>query len=122
MDFSFTEEHRELTGLTRSILDALTPDRLRAAESGPDRFDPELWATLRRSGILDDFGLIDQCGVLVELGRAVAPVPYLFSVVVAGSALTQFTGTSTDAVCTAALSDDSVHVENDRLTGSKSCV
>ena len=122
MDFSFTEEHRELTGLTRTILASLTPERLRAVESGPDRYDPELWATLRRSGILDDYGLIDQCGVLVEMGRAVAPVPYLFSVVVAGSALTRFADGPTDALCTAALSDDEVHVENGRLTGSKSCV
>jgi alkylation response protein AidB-like acyl-CoA dehydrogenase len=121
MDFSVTEEHRELAGLTRSILAPVTQDRLRAAESGPDRFDPELWETLRKSGILDDFGLLDQCGVLVELGRAVAPVPYLFSVVVAGSALARF-GTATDALCTAALSDDEVRAENGRLSGHKSCV
>ncbi|TCO46687.1 acyl-CoA dehydrogenase family protein [Actinocrispum wychmicini] len=121
MDFSVTEEQRELAGLTRSIMGSLTPERLRAAESGPDRFDPRLWETLRTSGILDDFGLLEQCSVLVELGRAVAPVPYLFSVVVAGSALARF-GTPTDALCTAALSDDEVRVEDGRLSGSKSCV
>lgn len=121
MDFSFSEEQRELAGLTRSIMGSLTPERLRTAESGADRFDPQLWGTLRTSGILDDFGLLEQCSVLIELGRAVAPVPYLFSVVVAGSTLARF-GTPTDLLCTTALSDDEVRVEDGQLSGSKSCV
>jgi alkylation response protein AidB-like acyl-CoA dehydrogenase len=124
MDFSFTEAQHELAGLTRSILTSVTPERLRAAESGPDRFDPALWETLGQAGVLsvDDFGLLEQCSVLVELGREVAAVPYLFSVVVAGSALARF-GSPVDGLCTAALSDDEVVVaENGRLTGSKSGV
>jgi alkylation response protein AidB-like acyl-CoA dehydrogenase len=121
MDFSFSEEQTELAALTRTILADVSEDRLRAAESGADRFDFELWETLRRSGILDDYGLLEQCSVLVELGRAVAPVPYLFSVVVAGSA-----SGNTDVLSTAALSDDEVIAERDGstwlLSGSKSCV
>jgi 3-oxocholest-4-en-26-oyl-CoA dehydrogenase beta subunit len=121
MDFSFSEAQTELAALTRTILADVSEDRLRAAESGTDRFDPELWETLRRSGILDGYGLLEQCSVLVELGRAVAAVPYLFSVVVAGSALGR-----TDVLCTAALSDDEVLAERDGagwlLSGSKSCV
>jgi acyl-CoA dehydrogenase len=36
------------------------------------------------------FGLLEQCAVLVELGRAVAPVPYLASIVMAASAIAKF--------------------------------
>ncbi|GAA1021423.1 acyl-CoA dehydrogenase family protein [Amycolatopsis albidoflavus] len=53
---------------------------------------------MARSGVLDaalpstvgggGFGLLEQCSVLIEIGRAVAPVPYLSSVVQAGSVLT----------------------------------
>ncbi|ONI70756.1 acyl-CoA dehydrogenase [Actinosynnema sp. ALI-1.44] len=128
MDFSFSEAQVELGKLTRSIMAALTDERLRAAESGADRFDPELWDSLAQAGILSvtDFGLLEQCSVLVELGRAVAPVPYLASVV-AASALERFgTADNANAIHTAALSEDEVYAEPAadgwRLTGSKSCV
>lgn len=129
MDFSFTEAQQELAGLTRSILADVPEDRRRAAEAGPDRFDPALWTALDSAGILSvtDFGLLEQCSVLVELGRAVAPVPYLPSVVVAASALAKFgTPESPSLVRTAALADDEAYAERSeggwRLTGSKSCV
>nr|WP_042186197.1 acyl-CoA dehydrogenase family protein [Kibdelosporangium sp. MJ126-NF4]CEL17140.1 Butyryl-CoA dehydrogenase [Kibdelosporangium sp. MJ126-NF4]CTQ91631.1 Butyryl-CoA dehydrogenase (EC 1.3.99.2) [Kibdelosporangium sp. MJ126-NF4] len=128
MDFSFSEAQVELGKLTRSIMAALTDERLRAAESGTDRFDPELWDALTRAGILSvtDFGLLEHCSVLVELGRAVAPVPYLTSVV-AASALARFGSLDEpDAIHTAALSDDEVYAEpvdsGWRLSGTKSCV
>ncbi|MEV4316614.1 acyl-CoA dehydrogenase [Actinocrispum sp. NPDC049592] len=117
MDFSFSEAQLALTELTRTILADVPEDRLRAAEAQEDRFDPQLWETLKSSGIVDDLGLLEQCSVLVELGRAVAAVPYLFSVVVAGR---------TDVLATAALSEDEVVAEPDGdgwlLSGTKSCV
>jgi alkylation response protein AidB-like acyl-CoA dehydrogenase len=128
MDFSFSEAQGELAGLTRSIMAGLTDDRLRAAESGEDRFDPQLWHSLVQSGVLSvtDFGLLEHCTVLIELGRAVAPVPYL-PTVVAASALARFGSLdSPDLVYTAALSDDEVLAERSgsgwRLNGTKSCV
>lgn len=100
MDFSQPEEHGELAALTRKILEALTPQRLREAEAGPDRFDPVLWAGLGSAGVLtaslpaaldgDGLGLLAQCSVLIELGRAVAPVPYLPSIVLGAGALARF--------------------------------
>jgi acyl-CoA dehydrogenase len=36
------------------------------------------------------FGVLEQCTVLVELGRAVAPVPYLPSIVLGAAALAEF--------------------------------
>lgn len=101
MDFSLTEAQQDLAALTRRIAsDRLSPQRLREMEAGPDRFDAELWADLGRAGVLGaalpesaggaGFDLLEQCAVLVELGRAVAPVPYLASVVMSAGAVARF--------------------------------
>jgi alkylation response protein AidB-like acyl-CoA dehydrogenase len=101
VNFTQNESQRELAALSRRILtDRLTPERLAAAEAGGDRFDPALWAELAGTGILAaglpesvggaGLGLLEQCSVLTELGRAVAPVPYLASIVLGASALAAF--------------------------------
>jgi 3-oxocholest-4-en-26-oyl-CoA dehydrogenase beta subunit len=101
MDFLLNEKQRELAALTRLILaDQATPQRQREVEAGGDRFDPVLWADLARAGILAaalpealggaGLGLLEQCSVLEEIGRAVAPVPYLASIVLAAGAIAQF--------------------------------
>jgi acyl-CoA dehydrogenase len=100
MDFTLNEAERELADLTRKILTGrLTPERMRAVEAG-DGFDRALWADLAGAGILSaalpepldgaGLGLLAQCCVLAELGRAVAPVPYLASIVLGASALARF--------------------------------
>lgn len=77
MDFTLTEAQRELAALTRKILDS---------SDAP-------WADLVKAGVVpehpDEFGVLEQCAVLVELGRAVSPVPYL-PTMVASSALAEF--------------------------------
>lgn len=101
MDFSTTEGQRDLAGLTREILDQeVTPARLTEVEAGADRFDRALWAKLAEAGVLaaalpsnvggSDLGVLEQCSVLTELGRAVAPVPYWASIAVTASAIAQF--------------------------------
>jgi acyl-CoA dehydrogenase len=101
MDFSLTEAQQDLTALTRHILtDQVTAVRLREVEDGPDRFDRTLWTDLAEAGVLGaalpeavgggGFDLLEQCSVLVEIGRAVAPVPFLPSIVVAASAVARF--------------------------------
>ena len=100
MDFNQDEADRELAGLARKILtDRLTAERLRSAEAG-DGFDPALWADLAGAGILSaalpeslggaGLGLLAQCSVLTELGRAVAPIPYLPSIMLGAGALARF--------------------------------
>src|SRR5215472_14654141 len=90
MDFIQNEADSELASLSRKILtDQLTPDRLRAAEA--DGIDRRLWADLAAAGVLSaalpeslggsGLGLLAHCAVLAELGREVAPVPYLPSIV-----------------------------------------
>ncbi|MBN6041572.1 acyl-CoA dehydrogenase family protein [Amycolatopsis sp. 195334CR] len=99
MDFSLTEAQRDLGGLTRRILAGkLDPKSWEPHGSGG--FDRALWTELARAGILDaalpsaagggGFGLLEQCSVLIELGRMVAPVPYLPSITMAASALAEF--------------------------------
>jgi alkylation response protein AidB-like acyl-CoA dehydrogenase len=101
MDFEHSEAHRELSALTRQIVeDRVTVDRLRAVEKTGSRFDPELWTTLADAGVFaaalpaeaggGGYGLLEQCGVLVELGRGLAPAPYLTTIAVGASALARF--------------------------------
>jgi len=101
MDFALSEAHRELSALTRGILtDRVTTERLREIEAKDEPFDRALWTELATAGVLvaalppqaggDGYGLLEQCGVLIEIGRAVAPVPYLSSIVTAASALARF--------------------------------
>jgi acyl-CoA dehydrogenase len=101
VDFSFSEELLDLAGLTRAIVaDHATPARLAEVEATGDRFDRALWTDLATAGVLsaalpesvggNGLGLLEQCAVLVELGRTVAPVPYLCSIVQSGSAIAEF--------------------------------
>jgi 3-oxocholest-4-en-26-oyl-CoA dehydrogenase beta subunit len=101
MDFALTQAQADLGELTRSILtDRVTSERLRALDSAEVRFDEPLWAELGKAGVLSaalpepadgaGLGLLEQCSVLIEIGRAVAPVPYLASIVLGASALARF--------------------------------
>jgi len=101
MNFTQNESQRELAALSRRILTGrLTPERLAEAEAGGDRFDAALWADLAGAGILAaglpeslggaGLGLLEQCSVLIEIGRTVAPAPYLASIVLGASAVARF--------------------------------
>ena len=123
MDFTPSEAGVELAALTREIL---------AGETDP-------WPELAKAGVLaaalpesaggGGFGLPEQCAVLVELGRAVAQVPYLESIVlaapVAGDAWAAPAGRG-ETILTAALADEPVRAEPTahgwRLSGSRTAV
>jgi 3-oxocholest-4-en-26-oyl-CoA dehydrogenase beta subunit len=101
MDFSLNESQRELAALCRRIVaDKATPQRQAEVEASGDRFDPVLWGDLAGAGILAaalpesldgaGLGLLEHCSVLEELGRAVAPVPYLASIVLGAGAIAAF--------------------------------
>jgi alkylation response protein AidB-like acyl-CoA dehydrogenase len=74
VDFELSETQRDLAAMVR---------------------EHPRWTDLAASGVLaaampesvggNGFGLLEQCGVLVELGRAVSPSPYLPSIVQAAS-------------------------------------
>lgn len=101
MDFTESETQTELATLAKKIFtERITPARLAEIESGDDAFDGALWVNLADAGVLAaalpeslggaGLGLLEQCSVLVEAGRAVAPVPYLASIVLAAGAITKF--------------------------------
>src|SRR6266487_6966594 len=101
VDFSVTQAQDELSALSRRILaDKVTPGRLAEIEQAGDGFDAELWAALAGSDILAaalpeaaggaGYGLAEQCTILIELGRALAPVPYLPSIVLGAGAIAEF--------------------------------
>ena len=87
MDFSLSEAQTELAGLARKILtERDTPERQ--------------WADLASAGVLAaglpeslggaGLGLLEQCSVLAEVGRAVSQVPYLSSIVLGAGAIASF--------------------------------
>ena len=101
MDFTFSDEQIMVRDLARGILEKeVTPERLKKAEAEPDWFDSMLWATLAEAGLLGlavpadlggmGFGFQELCALLHEIGRAVAPLPVLPSLVFGGLAIAAF--------------------------------
>jgi 3-oxocholest-4-en-26-oyl-CoA dehydrogenase beta subunit len=101
MDFTTTEAATDLGGLARTITDSVcTPEHQRALDKLDERFDRDLWAKLIDADILSTaapealggggFGVLEETAVLVALGRQIAAVPYLESVVLAADALARF--------------------------------
>ena len=84
MDFTFSEAQDELAGLAGKILaerDAPWPDLAAAGVLAAGL--PE---ALGGAGL----GLLEQCSVLAEIGRAVSDVPYLASIVLGAGAIAEF--------------------------------
>ncbi len=92
MDFQLDDDQKALSELAARILaDRATPAAVSAVEQaaagGGDGVDHALWADLAAAGLLAaplaeesggaGMGLIGACAVLEEVGRRVAPVPYL---------------------------------------------
>ena len=101
MDFTFSDEQIMVRDLARGILaKEVTPERLKKSEASAEWFDPALSATFAGAGLLGlavpadlggmGFGFEELCTLLHEVGRAVAPVPVLPSLVLAGLAITAF--------------------------------
>jgi 3-oxocholest-4-en-26-oyl-CoA dehydrogenase beta subunit len=98
MDFLLNADALELAVLTRSIL---AGGRSSSAPGEPAaEFDAGRWADLAKAGVLsaslpESLGgagtdLLAQCAVLTEIGRAVAPLPYLDAIVLGAGAVARF--------------------------------
>lgn len=97
MDLELDENQRSIADLALQILrESLTRERLRAIEASDDHVARDEWQKLATAGLLGvplpedagggGFGLVEACLVLEQVGRTVAPLPYLQTVV--GSAMT----------------------------------
>jgi alkylation response protein AidB-like acyl-CoA dehydrogenase len=101
MDFKTPEAFDDLGGLARTITESVcTPEHQRELDGLEQRFDRDLWGKLIEADILSTaapeslggggFGVLEQVAVLVALGRQLAAVPYLESVVLGAGALAEF--------------------------------
>jgi 3-oxocholest-4-en-26-oyl-CoA dehydrogenase beta subunit len=101
MDFSMTEAADDLGGLARTITESVcTPEHQRELDGLEQRFDRDLWSKLIEADVLSaatpeslgggGFGVLEQVAVLVALGRQLAAVPYLESVVLGAGTLAKF--------------------------------
>ena len=97
MDLELDENQRSIADLALQILrESLTRERLRAIEASDDHVARDEWQKLATAGLLGvplpedvgggGFGLVEACLVLEQVGRTVAPLPYLQAIV--GSAMT----------------------------------
>jgi alkylation response protein AidB-like acyl-CoA dehydrogenase len=101
MDFTLTDEQEAIRDLAARILtEQLPPERLRALEQTDAWFADDVWQELARAELLGiclpeadgggGFGLLEACLIAEQVGRTVAPVPYLSAVVGAAMPLAQF--------------------------------
>lgn len=92
MDFAFTEDQEVLRGVARQLLEAeVTQERLQELEAGGEWFDDRTWQLLAEADLLglttptafggSGLGLIETCILLEQIGRMVAPLPALSTLV-----------------------------------------
>ncbi|MFK7733922.1 MAG: acyl-CoA dehydrogenase family protein [Pseudomonadales bacterium] len=93
MNFELTEDQREVQALARKIIeDYCSNEQLRAFDKG-ERFDEALWQELAKAGLLGiaieeqyggmGFDFETLCLLVEEVGRCVAPLPVVSSLVLA---------------------------------------
>jgi alkylation response protein AidB-like acyl-CoA dehydrogenase len=101
MDFALTQEQEALRELAHQILaDHVTQERLRIVESGGEWFDREAWGALAQAKLIGvalaeehgggGLGLFEAALVLEQIGRHVAPLPYLATVVMGAMPVERF--------------------------------
>lgn len=92
MDFALNEAQEALVEATRQILESrMTMDLLKEIDATEDWFDRTTWAELAKADVLGvtvpeahgglGYGILDACLLLQQVGRTVAPVPFLHTVV-----------------------------------------
>ncbi|MBV8949578.1 MAG: acyl-CoA/acyl-ACP dehydrogenase [Actinobacteria bacterium] len=101
MDFSFSEEQEAVRDLAKQILEGqVTHERLKELEAGDERFDRKVWQELANAGLLG-IALPESVGgagqsflaaalLLEQVGRTVAPVPVLATVVMGAMPIAEF--------------------------------
>ena len=98
MDFSLTDEQRELRELVARVFDDhVEEDLLQRVADSKVQYDQALWSKLSDLGILSvcipeeyggsGMGLPEACLVLEEQGRTLAPLPLLTSLIYGAAGL-----------------------------------
>lgn len=100
MNFELTEDQRDVQALARKIIeDYCSNEQLREYDQG-ERFDEALWQELAKAGLLGiaieeqyggmGFGFETLCLLVEEVGRCVAPLPVVPSLVLAALTVQRF--------------------------------
>jgi 3-oxocholest-4-en-26-oyl-CoA dehydrogenase beta subunit len=101
MDFTLTDDQQAITDLAHRILsEQLPPERLRELEQTDTWFADAVWSELGKADLLGialpeadgggGYGILEACLIAEQVGRTVAPVPYLSSIVGSALPLAQF--------------------------------
>jgi len=102
MNFSYTEQQQAIFDLASQILvEGTSQERLREVERGEGpRFDAELWAKLRESGLIGlaipesydggGLGFLELAGMMEHIGRTTAPIPFFETAVLGSLAIAEF--------------------------------
>jgi 3-oxocholest-4-en-26-oyl-CoA dehydrogenase beta subunit len=117
MDFAVTEAQQELQGLARQILDdRMSLAHLKARDFSDEWYDRETWSEFAKANLLGvalpethgglGFGFLDLCFVLREIGRKVAPLPALPTLVAGALPIARFGTESQQAVLAKVVSGD----------------
>jgi alkylation response protein AidB-like acyl-CoA dehydrogenase len=80
MDFELTSDQLALRDAARDLLDrAAAPERVRKVVDDGGGYDSELWSAMVEQGWTDPeyVGVVEAAVLLEEVGRHVAPAPYL---------------------------------------------
>jgi alkylation response protein AidB-like acyl-CoA dehydrogenase len=101
MDFTFTDEQQAIIDLSHRILSEQLPtERLRELETDTGWFADDVWAALAKADLLGialpesvgggGYGLLEACLIAEQVGRSVAPVPYLSCIIGGALPLAEF--------------------------------
>jgi alkylation response protein AidB-like acyl-CoA dehydrogenase len=101
MDFTYSDEQQAIADLSYRILSEQLPTEvLRDLERSGEWFADDVWLALAKADLLGialpeadgggGYGLIEACVIAQQIGRTVAPVPYLATIVAAAMPLAHF--------------------------------
>jgi alkylation response protein AidB-like acyl-CoA dehydrogenase len=101
MDFDLSDEQAAISDLAAQILtDRLGGERLTELDGDPDWFARDVWGELARADLLGislpeadgggGYGIFEACLVLEQIGRTVAPLPYLATIVLGALPVAEF--------------------------------
>jgi acyl-CoA dehydrogenase len=117
VDFALSEEQQELAGLAARILeDRMGLQHLKARDRSDDWYDLDTWREFAKANLLGvalpetagglGLGFVDLCMVLREVGRNVAPLPMIPTLVSAAMPIARFGTDAQQAILSKVVAGD----------------
>ena len=120
MDFTLDDEQRALRDAARGVLKGYDPERRRTVTSSDPGYDTAVWEQLAQMGLLglpfaeadggSGAGPVEVAVVAEEIGRVLAPEPYVAAVALAGGIVAAAGSSEQRASLLGGLSDGSYRV------------